>query len=138
MTTNRKFIIELQNEDKELETKSLLGYMQKFLNVEVRELTSLDEEIMEAKVGLTPNEAAAFDEIMPIFYNNVAHTREFLIRIRGLKPKTITAHVNILLCEGNYINPEETGTSLWRALYDHNLYPRQRVTWLSQVIIQHQ
>lgn len=130
----RKFKVVIKDGEKESEVLNLLMHLKKYLGVEVQEITSMDEEIMEAKRHLSQNEAQAFDEILPIFYNNVSNASNFLQGIRGKDPKGITNEVNHLLWEKK-ISPDSCKTTFWRALNSHGLYPRGQVNWCSQIII---
>ena len=130
----RKFIIELNNPERECESLYLLALLQKFHGAKVTESTSLDEEIREAKALLSPNESAAFDQILPIFKHNLKHALDFLIRIRGEKPPQITRDVCVLVRDG-IIHPDSCKTALWRALYNNGLYPRGESNWHDQIVV---
>lgn len=130
----RKFIVELYNKEKERESLDLLALLQKYHCANVTELTSRDEEIREAKAQLSPNESAAFDQILPIFRNNLKHALDFLITIRGEKPSQITRDVCALVREG-IIHPDSCKTPLWRALYNNGLYPCTESNWHDQIVV---
>lgn len=130
----RTFKVTIYDKEREPEVLSLLAHIMKHLGAKVEEVTSVEEEIMEAKRHLSPNEAQTFDEILPIFYNNVSNTCNFFQRIRGKEPKGITNEVNQLLREKK-ISPDSCKTTFWRALNSHGLYPRGQVNWCSQIII---
>lgn len=130
----RKFIIELNNPEREHESLSLLAHLQKYHCANVTELTSRDEEIREAKALLSPNESAALDAILPIFKHNVKHALDFLIRIRGEKPPQITRDVCVLVREG-IIHPGSCKTALWRALYNNGLYTCTKSNWHDQIVV---
>lgn len=131
---NRVFKLVINNEEKESEVRSLLAYISQYLGVEVQEITSMDEEIMEAKKHLHPNEAQALDEILHIFYNNVSVACNFLHSIRGKRQTCITNEVNLLVRERK-IAPDSCKTPLWKALNRHGLYSCGQVNWINQIII---
>lgn len=130
----REFKVTISDREREPEVLSLLAHIMKHLGAEVQEITSKDEEIMEAKSHLSPKEILAFDEILPIFYNNVGNTCNFLQSIRGRKPTHITLEVNSLLQE-KQISKDYCKTRLWRALNSNGLYPCGQVNWCKMIII---
>ena len=130
----RKFIVELNEPERERESLSLLAHLQKYLGANVTELTSRDEEIREAKAQLSQNESAALDSILPIFKHNLKHALDFLKTIRGEKPKQITRDVCELVREG-IIHPDSCKTALWRALHNNGLYPCTESNWHDQIVV---
>ena len=130
--TMRTFELIINDKERENETLSLLAYLQKYLSVEVREITSMEQKILEAKTQLSQDEGNALDEILPMFKNKLEHALNFLTSIRGKEPKYITREVNLLVREG-VIDKESCKTPLWRALKKNGLYPRGRTNWLDQI-----
>lgn len=128
------FKVIIHNKEKEEEIYTLLAYIKKFLGAEVQEITSRDEEIMEAKKNLSQKEAQAFDDILPIFYNDVTNACNFLQNIRGKKPTDITKEVNYQIRERN-ISIDSCKTPLWKALNSNGLYPCGQVNWCNRIII---
>ena len=130
----KKFIVELNNPEREKEILELLTHLQKYHCANVTELTSRDEEIGEAKAQLSPNERAALDAILPIFKHNVKHALDFLITIRGNKPSQITRDVCVLVRDG-IIHPDSCKTPLWKALHNNGLYPRGESNWHDRIVV---
>ena len=128
----RIFELVINSREKDDEILSVFYYLQKYLGVKVREMTSMDVKILEAKTQLSQNEGDALDEILPMFKSRLDQALGFLANIRGKSPKYITREVNLLVGQG-IIDKESCKTPLWRALNKSGLYPCSRSNWLDQI-----
>lgn len=80
----------------------------------------------------TKQQQEVVEKLAPIFYGQIEAAREFLVSIKGMKPKQITNKVNQLVCDKK-ISQLSSHRDLWQVLHDYEIYTKTESNWNMQV-----
>lgn len=72
------------------------------------------------------------NQLKPMFFGAEEEVRSFLLEIRGMKPKQITARVNQLVGEKK-LSEISCHRDLWKVLHDCGIYTLTESNWNQQV-----
>ena len=92
--------------------------------------TEKEENIPELTLG--EHEKSILNKLTPMFYGLEGEARDFLLKIKGMKPTQVTALVNKLVSDGK-ISELSRKRDLWKVLHDTGLYKPTDTNWYQQV-----
>jgi hypothetical protein len=72
------------------------------------------------------------NQLRPMFFGSEEETRSFLLEIKGMKPKQITARVNQLVRE-NKLSEISCHRDLWQVLHNCGIYTPTESNWNQQI-----
>ncbi len=94
-----------------------------------------DKKVYQDKVtgnNLSPNDVEAIAKLKPFFFNMEQEAADFVSKIRGVKPKDVTAEVNRLLKERK-VSDMSCKKPLWEILHQYGLYKCGISNWDNQI-----
>jgi hypothetical protein len=83
-----------------------------------------DAEIVEEDILIS--------QLKPMFFGAEEEVRSFLLEIKGMKPKQITARVNQLVRE-NKLSEISCHRDLWQVLHNCGIYTPTESNWNQQI-----
>ena len=102
------------------------------IHEDMKRLMNRKAESVQQEVKLTPEQDNIIIQLKPMFFGNEDEVKDFLINIKGMKPKNITDVVNRLVDEKK-LSELSCHRELYKVLYDNGIYTKSESNWNMQV-----